>query len=119
MCVVVIKSSVKREIEKKATTEQQAGLADLVGHYGSGGWKNIPKKKFNNNEGWFPSKKDKRVRLEALKPRQLRAYGFCKEFNNRPTFFITGVDTSKKQDEADQTILHTSGTEAVRVTGLL
>lgn len=119
ICDVLIKSSVKRELEKKATDEQLAGLVDLVRRYGEGGWQCIPKKKFNNNEGWFPSKKDKRVRLEAIKPWQLRAYGFCQEFNGRRTFIITGVDTSKKQNGADQTILQTAGAEAVRITSLL
>jgi hypothetical protein len=44
--------------------------------------------------------------LQAFKPRQLRAYGYVHEFGGRRTFFITGVDTSKKQDKANQTILN-------------
>jgi hypothetical protein len=118
-CAVVIKSSVKREIEKKATAEQQAGLAALIERYAMGGWENIPRGKFNANEGSFTSQTGGRVRLEAFKPYQLRAYGFCTDFNGRRTFFITGVDTSKKQDRANQTILRTSGSEAIRVSGLI
>jgi hypothetical protein len=118
-CAVVIKSSVKREIEKKATREQQAGLAPLIERYAAGGWENIPRGKFNANEGSFSSATGGRIRLEAFKPHQLRAYGFCAAFNGRPTFFITGVDTSKKQDRANQTILGTAGTEAVRISGLI
>lgn len=104
---------------KKATREQQAGLQDLVERYGAGGPQGIPRGKFNGGEGWFPSAKDKRIRLEALKPRQLRAYGFCQQLNGKQTFFITGVDTSKKQDDADQGILQAAGKEAVRIYGLL
>jgi hypothetical protein len=118
-CTVVIKSTVKRETEKKASREQQAGLVPLVERYAASGWENLPRGKYNPNEGSFTSKTGKRVRLEALKPQQLRAYGYCAEFNGRPTLFITGVDTSKKQDRANQTILGTSGAEAVRTSGLI
>ena len=117
-CVVVMKSGVRKEIMKKAR-EKQAGLQDIIEHYCDGGPENLPRGKYNGNEGWFPSAKDKRIRLEALKPRQLRAYGFCQQFNGRQTLFITGVDISKKQDGADQTILQNSGKEAVRIYGLL
>lgn len=116
---MVIKSGVRREIEKKATPEQQAGLADVVKHYAKGGPENLPSGKYNGNEGWFPSKKDKRIRLESLKPRQLRTYGFCQQFNGEQTLFITGVDTAKKQDQANQTILRNAAAEAVRLRGIL
>ena len=111
----MIKSSVKKQILKNAGPDQRAGLETIVDRYSKGGWENVPRKKFNGNEGWFPSDNDKRIRLEAFKPWQLRAYGFCEQFNERQTFFITGVYTSKKQDRADQNILAKAGKEAVRV----
>jgi hypothetical protein len=119
LCCVVIKRSVRKEIMKKATKEKQAGLEDVIQHYAAGGPQGIPPAKFAGDEGWFPSKKDKRIRLEAFKPWQLRAYGFCEEFNGRQTFFITGVDTRKKQFKADQEILEAAGKEAVRIHDLL
>ncbi len=115
MCDVVIKETVKKEIGKKASAEQRAGLEDIVERYSDGGWKNVPPKKYNASEGWFPSAHDKRIRLEAFKPWALRAYGFCEGFRGRPAFFITGVDTSKKQKSANQVILARAGAEAVRL----
>jgi hypothetical protein len=113
--VVMINSSVMSRIVKDATDEQLAGLRDLVERYADGGWPSVPKSKFNPAEGWFPSPKDKRVRLEAFKPWQLRAYGFCEQFQGKRTFFITGADCSKKQDRANQTRIATAGNEAVRL----
>jgi hypothetical protein len=117
---VAIRGSVQKELEKAASAEQRAGLTDIVTRYAKGGPSNIPRSKYNGQEGWFPSDKAPgKIRLEAFKPWQLRAYGFCRQFNGRPTFFITGVDASKKQNKARPNILNAAGAEAVKVNDLL
>ena len=116
----MIRTKASKELEKKATIEQRAGLSDLVTRYIKDGPAALPPKKFNGNEGWFPSDKaPRKVRLEAFKPWQLRAYGFCREFNGRPTFFVTGIDPSKKQNRADQEILRAAGKEAASLNEIL
>jgi len=117
--VVMIRSSVKKQIEKKATSEQRAGLEALVLRYASGGPQAVPATKFATDEGWFPSHKNKKVRLEALKPWQLRAYGFARKIEGQATFIITGVDVAKKQTDAKQHILKSAGKEAVRIDEIL
>jgi hypothetical protein len=119
MCTVMIRETVQKRLLKDATKEQRAGLHDVVERYANGGPANVPPKKYNGAEGWFPSRNDKRVRLEALKAWQLRAYGFCQQFGGRQTFFITGADASKKQDAANPAILAAAGAEAVRVHEVL
>jgi hypothetical protein len=117
---VVTSAKVKAELRKKASREQMAGLEALMKKYAESGPQGLPRTKFSGDEGWFPSKKAAgKIRLEAFKPWQLRAYGFCCEFDGRPTFFVTGLDPSKKQDDANQNILAAAGREAVRVNELL
>lgn len=117
---VLIRSKAKGDLLKKASAEQRAGLEELVRRYAKDGPKGIPGKKWNGAEGWFPSDKAPgKVRLEALKPWQLRAYGFCCEFRGRPTLFITGIDPAKKQNKADRAILKAAGDEAFRVSELI
>jgi len=80
----------------------------------------LPPQRINSNEGWFPSSHaDNKVRLQAFKPWQLRAYWFRREVNGKSTIFITGVDPAKKQDRADPEILKAAGKEAVRINDLL
>lgn len=116
---VMIKAKVLKKINKKATDDQQSALKDLVERYGEDGHENIPRGKFNSSEEWFPSQKDKRILLQAFKAGQLRAYGYCQQFNGRPTFFVTAVDPAKKRDAADQNVLSAAGTEAVRLFEIL
>lgn len=114
---VVIRSSVKAEIMVKATGEQRGGLDDLMERFVNHGVPGLPRQKFNPQEGWFPSKKASgKVRLQAFKPWQLRAYGFLQQFDKRPTFFITGVDCSKKADRAKPSIIKSAGDEAFRLS---
>ncbi len=117
---VVIKSKVANGLRKKATAEQRADLQALIDRYVLNGPTGLPSKKWNGNEGWFPSAKAAgKVKLEAFKAWKLRVYGFCCQFNGRPTFFITGFDPAKKQDAADQRILAASGAEAVELSRLI
>jgi hypothetical protein len=110
---VYMRAKARKDLMKKASAEQRAGLSDLVEKFAAGGPGSLPTTKFNGSEGWFPSDKAPgKVRLQAFKPWQLRAYGFAREFNGRPSFFITGIDPSKKQDRADQEILAAAGKEA-------
>lgn len=113
---VAIRRVTKDLIDTNANAEQKAGLEDLVERFSKGGPQALPRPKLNGNEGWFPSEKAAgKVRLQALKPWQLRAYGFLRGVNGKPTFIITGADCSKKQDRANQTILKAAGAEAFRV----
>ncbi|MGZ8362881.1 MAG: hypothetical protein ACXW3D_03380 [Caulobacteraceae bacterium] len=117
---IVIREKTHKDILKHASAEQRAGLDDVLARYAKNGPAGVPPKKYNGQEGWFPSDKaQNKIRLEALKPWQLRAYGFCRDFNGRPTLFITGVDTAKKQDRANQSILKAAGGEAFRLNELL
>lgn len=114
---VVIKTTVKNEIMAKADVKQRAELEELVVRFCDNGPAGIPRTKLNGQEGWFPSEKAPgKIRLQALKPWQLRAYGFVKAVLNRPAFIITGVDCSKKSDRAKQSIVASSGAEAFRVS---
>jgi hypothetical protein len=117
---VVMKSKVKKELEKKATADQRAALEDLITRYAEGGATALPSQRFNGNEAWFPSEKaPNKIRLQAFKPWKLRAYGFRRDLDGRSTFFITGIDPAKKQDRAKPEILNAAGKEAVRINDLL
>lgn len=101
---------------KKASKEKLAELESLILEYSKKGPSALPRTKFNGGEGWFPSvKAPNKVRLEAFKPWQLRAYGFCRQYKGRPWFFITGIALTKKRDGADQNVLDSAAKEAVRV----
>jgi hypothetical protein len=105
---------------KKVDARRRSDLDDLIRRYCEQGPASLPPTKFNANECWFPSERaQNKVRLQAFKPWALRAYGFARQFNNRSTFFITRIDPSKKQDRADQDILHAAGVEAVTVSEFL
>lgn len=113
---VVIRTKTREEVDDDATDEQKAGLEDLLERFAKGGPQALPRQKLNGNEGWFPSEKAPgKIRLQAFKPWQLRAYGFVRAVNGTATFIITGVDCSKKQDRANPSILKAAGAEAVRV----
>jgi hypothetical protein len=117
---VAIQSKAKKELLKKGSADQRAELDNLIRRYVAGGPTTLPRNKFAGDEGWFPSKKSPgKVRLEAFKPWTLRAYGFCGQLDGRGVFFITGIDTKKKQDDANPAILQSAGTEAFRVSKLL
>lgn len=99
----------------KASVDQRTELEDLVKRYAADGPSALPRNKMKD-QGWHPgAKANKKVRVEAFKAWQLRAYGFCRDFKGRPTFFITGVDRSKKQNDANDAILEAAGKEALRV----
>jgi len=116
----MVKSKVLREMVKKASEEKRADLDALIRKYVQEGPASLPRSRFNSDEGWFPSDRAPgKIRLQAFKPWQMRAYGFCCDFNARPTFFITGIDPSKKQNDANQNILAAAGLEAVRVSQLV
>lgn len=105
---------------KQANEEQRAQLEDIVKRYADGGLPRVPTNKINTNEGWYPSEKaGNKVRVQAFKPWQLRAYGFARDFNGKLTFFITGIDPAKKQNQARTEILDAAGREAVRINDLL
>lgn len=113
---VAIRRVTKDLIDAEANAEQKVGLEDLLERFAKGGPQALPRTKLNGNEGWFPSEKAAgKVRLQAFKPWQLRAYGFVRGINGKPTFIITGADCSKKQDRANQKILKAAGTEAFMV----
>ncbi|WP_304280168.1 hypothetical protein [Caulobacter segnis] len=116
---VAIRERTEKQIQKKASKDQKAELEDLIKKYAAEGPGGVPSKKWATDEGWFPSRKSKELRLEAFKPWQLRAYGFCRNFNGKSTFFIVGFDPVKKQDDADQSIIQSSGAEALRIERLM
>lgn len=112
---VAIHSGALKKINK-SRGEQKAGLEALIAQYMAEGPASLPRTKFNGDEGWFPSARaQNKIRLEAFKAWQLRAYGFCRSYNGSTWFFIVAVDPSKKKDKADSSILNAAGREAVRL----
>lgn len=117
---VLIRTAVKNEIAQKAKAEQRAELDEIFARFVASGIAGIPRSKFNAQEGWYPSDKAPgKIRLQAFKPWQLRAYGFMRSVQGRPCFVITGVDCSKKSDKAKPAVLKAAGAEAVSVNKLL
>lgn len=51
----------------------------------------------------------KKTRIEAFKGRHVRFYGACGSLGGRPVFLVTGSDSSKKTDAADQKKLKSAG----------
>lgn len=117
---IIIRQSVRAEILAKAAKEQRAELDSILKRIVESGVAGVPRSKWNGQEGWFPSDKAPgKVRLQAAKPWQLRAYGFIRSVQGRPAFVITGVDCSKKADKAKQSVLKAAGNEAFEVNKLL
>ncbi|WP_312599610.1 hypothetical protein [Brevundimonas sp.] len=117
---VLIRTAVKKEIEAQASVDQRAELSELLKRFIQHGVQGLGRNKFNGKEGWFPGERAPgKVRLQAFKPWQLRAYGFLRQFGERPTFIITGVDCSKKADKAKQSVLKAAGAEAYRLNSEL
>lgn len=116
---VAVRSRTKAELLADASQEQRAELEDLLVRFSTLGPPGLPRTKLNGNEGWFPSDRAPgKVRLQAFKPWQLRAYGFCRDVNGQATFIITGIDCSKKRDKANQAKLNAAGTEAFETNKL-
>jgi len=105
---------------RKATTRQRTELEALLERLAEYGREGMPANKINTNESWHPSDKaPNKVRVQAIKPWTLRAYGFERQFNGKLTFFITGIDPAKKQDKARPEILEAAGIEALRIIDLI
>jgi hypothetical protein len=118
VCVVAINVAAAQKIRKSASNHQIEGLRSLVRRFCSG--EKLPSGKFNGNEGRHPDAGvSGNILLQAFKPFQLRAYGFVQQFNGRSIFFITGVDTAKKQNKANQTILDNAGRTAYELNLIL
>lgn len=75
--------------------------------YCESGPQNIPPQRFKFEMQHEQS--GKMTRIEAFKARHVRIYGACGSLGGRPVFLVTGVDTSKKDDAADQKILKAAG----------
>lgn len=55
----------------------------------------------------------KSIGLYAFKAIDVRMYGFCTGCDNRPTFFVTGSDLSKKRQKARPALLKSAGSAAL------
>jgi hypothetical protein len=114
---VFVRVAVIEEIKNKASQDQRAELDELLERFIRHGVPGLPRGKFNGQEGWYPSEKAAgKVRLVALKPWQLRTYGFIRSVGGRPAMIITGVDCSKKADRAKPAVLKAAGNEAYKVS---
>ncbi len=81
--------------------------------YADRGPADLPTSKFVYEERF--EAQGRKVRIEAFKGHQTRLYGFVAQVNGRMTFFITGLDLSKKADKAKRRVLDVVGKEAIRV----
>jgi maltooligosyltrehalose synthase len=78
------------------------------------GVENIPEERFKFQErftknGFHP------VRISTFKSFQARYYGFNRIVEGKDTFFITAIDPSKKDNDADPAMLDRASKEAFRV----
>ena len=74
------------------------------------GPENLPPQRFKFDQQH--SEAGKKPRIEAFKGRHVRFYGACGNLGGRPVFLITGSDTAKKSNAANQSILKAAGKRA-------
>jgi len=74
------------------------------------GPQNLPPQKFKFEKQY--EKGGKSARIEVFKTRHVRLYGTAVQVDGKPAFLITGIDTAKKTDRADDDILTAAGKAA-------
>lgn len=95
------------EIMSKIQANARAKIEATMKAYCESGPQNIPPQRFKFEMQYEHS--GKMTRIEAFKARHVRFYGACGGLGGRPVFLVTGTDTSKKDDAADQKILKAAG----------
>lgn len=75
------------------------------------GPKDLPNAKFRFEKHF--QKGGKSARIDAFKGWQVRFYGTTAQIGGKPMFLVTGSDTAKKRDPADQATLDAAGRAAL------
>jgi len=101
------------EVMGKIQPNARAKLEATMKAYCDRGPQDIPPQRFKFELQYEHA--GKKTRLEAFKARHVRVYGACGSLGGRPVFLVTGMDTSKKDDAADQKILQAAGKSAHKV----
>lgn len=94
----------------KILPDARAKIEAIMRAYCDHGPENLPPKRFKFETQF--AKDGKKTRVEAFKARHVRFYGSCGKLGDRPVFLVTGYDTAKKTDAADQKILKAAGNRA-------
>lgn len=98
----------------KATKEQRAEMSGAIMRFASGA--QLPARMHRLEDAWYPSDRARRrVRLQALTPVDVCAYGYSCTVAERPTFFITGVERRDASDMGEREFWSAAGDEALRV----
>lgn len=71
------------------------------------GPQNLPPQRFKFEEHF--ERGGQKVRVEVFKGTNVRFYGVCASLGGTPVFMVTGNDTAKKSNTADQKILRAAG----------
>lgn len=95
------------EIMSKIQPSARAKIEATMRAYCDRGPQDIPPQRFKFEFQYQHS--GKKTRIEAFKARHVRIYGACGGLGGRPVFLVTGSDTAKKDDSADQKILQAAG----------
>lgn len=95
------------EVMTRIQPSARAKIEATMRAYCECGPQNIPPQRFKFEEQYEHS--GKMTRIEVFKARQVRIYGACGSLGGRPVFLVTGYDTAKKDDAADQKILKAAG----------
>jgi hypothetical protein len=95
------------EIMGKIQPTARARIEATMKAYCQSGPENIPPQRFKFEKQFEHG--GKKTRVEAFKARHVRIYGACGGLGGRPIFLVTGTDTSKKTDAADQKKLRAAG----------
>lgn len=101
------------EIMNRIQPSARAKIEVTMKAYCDRGPQNIPPNRFKFEFQYENS--GKKTRIEAFKARHVRIYGACGGLGGRPVFLVTGSDTAKKDDNADQKILQAAGKLAHRL----
>lgn len=95
------------EVMGKIQPNARAKIEATMRAYCEWGPQDIPPQKFKFE--FHHEQAGKKTRIEAFKARHVRMYGACGSLGGQPVFLVTGADTSKKDDVADQKILKAAG----------
>jgi hypothetical protein len=111
-----MRTDLRRELTLVVGAQEASALEALLEHYGESGPDALASCRFRALNGWHAGS-DEPIQLEVFTPHELHAYGFCRALNGKPTFFVTGISASMKQQS--QEVVRAAGYEALRIHALL
>jgi hypothetical protein len=105
------------EFQGDIPARSQSRLKLVVAEYCEDGPQDLNKTDFRFLKHY--SREGSKVRMEEFKAPQVRLFGFCAEDEGTTTFFVTGSDLAKKQQQLNADRFEAAGREAVRVAKFL